>query len=130
MSNFKYGASCIEVMYKKLEHPTDNLKDTRLFICRQAKNRQAKNKILFHARGAAQFPTLFHLQVKQRWELSSEPRAGNNILFLACLFLACFKEIDRFGINSSSLTVRPTEFVSKERHITDMSCNRKKIIEP
>ena len=82
------------------------------------------------ARGAAQFPTLFHLQVKQRWELSSEPRAGNNILFLACLFLACFKENDRFGINSSSLTVRPTEFVSKERHITDMSCNRKKIIEP
>ena len=24
------------------------------------------------------------------------------------------------------LTVRPTEFVSKERHITDMSSNRKK----
>ena len=52
MSNFKYGASCTEVMYKKLEHPTDNLKDTRLFICRQAKNRQAKNKILFHACGS------------------------------------------------------------------------------
>ena len=48
MSNFKYGASCTEVMYKKLEHPTDNLKDTRLFICRQAKNRQ-----MLAARGAA-----------------------------------------------------------------------------
>ena len=30
----------------------------------------------------------------------------------------------------SSLPLRPTEFVSKERHITDMSSNRKKIIEP
>ena len=71
MSNFKYGASCTEVMYKKLEHPTDNLKDTRLFICRQAKNRQAKNKILFHACGsrlaarlAARGSTLYHLQVR------------------------------------------------------------------
>ena len=31
MSNFKYGASCTDVMYTKLEHPTNNLKDTRLF---------------------------------------------------------------------------------------------------
>ena len=84
MSNFKYGASCTEVMYKKLEHPTDNLKDTRLFICRQAKNRQAKNKILFHARGsrlAAQFPTLFHLQVKQRWELSRAASREHGTIF-------------------------------------------------
>ena len=36
----------------------------------------------------------------------------------------------QFGNNSSSLPLRPTEFVSEERHITDMSSNRKKIVEP
>ena len=41
----------------------------RSFSLKRAKNRQAENKILF----PAQFPTLFHLQVKQRWELSREP---------------------------------------------------------
>ena len=36
----------------------------------------------------------------------------------------------QFSKNCSSLPLRPTEFVSKERHISDMSSNRKKIIEP
>ena len=36
----------------------------------------------------------------------------------------------QFPKNCSSLPLRPTEFVSKKRHITDMSSNRKKIIEP
>ena len=40
------------------------------------------------------------------------------------------KKNDHFPKNYSSVPLRPTEFVSKERHITDMSFNRKKIIEP
>ena len=40
------------------------------------------------------------------------------------------KKNDHFPKNCSSLLLRPTEFVSKEKHITDMSSNRKKIIEP
>ena len=40
------------------------------------------------------------------------------------------KKKDHFPKNCSSLPLTPTEFVSKERHITDMSSNRKKIIEP
>ena len=47
MSNFKYGASCTDVMYTKLEHPTNNLKDTRLFA---GKLKIGKLKIFINAK--------------------------------------------------------------------------------
>ena len=72
MSNFKYGASCTDVMYTKLEHPTNNLKDTRLFA---GKLRIGKLKIFINVKNnfigclawlLVSWPTLIHLQVFAR----------------------------------------------------------------
>jgi hypothetical protein len=69
MSNFKYGASCTDVMYTKLEHPTNNLKDTRLFA---GKLKIGKLKIFINVKNnfivclawlLVSWPTLIHLQV-------------------------------------------------------------------
>ena len=77
MSNFKYGASCTDVTYTKLEHPTNNLKDTRLFAGKLqiGKLKIGKLKIFINAKNnfigwlvglawlLVSWPTLIHLQV-------------------------------------------------------------------
>ena len=77
MSNFKYGASCTDVMYTKLEHPTNNLKDTRLFAGKLqiGKLKIGKLKIFINAKNnfigwlvglawlLVSWPTLINLQV-------------------------------------------------------------------
>ena len=41
-----------------------------------------------------------------------------------------FQRNRQFSKNYNSLPLRPTQFITKERHISDMSSIRKNIIEP